>query len=139
MLVLEREEKTMKGSNSKGFRDLIAWQKGMELTEMVYKITSSFPKEELYGITSQMRRSAVSIPSNIAEGQLRNSKKEFIQFLSIALGSCAELSTQLELSKRLRYLTESDFERISEVIYEVMKVLHGLRRKHQVDVTNTNI
>jgi len=129
----------MKGSNSKGFRDLIAWQKGMELTEMVYKITSSFPKEELYGITSQMRRSAVSIPSNIAEGQLRNSKKEFIQFLSIALGSCAELSTQLELSKRLRYLTESDFERISEVIYEVMKVLHGLRRKHQVDVTNTNI
>jgi len=61
------------------------------------------------------------------------------QFLSIALGSCAELSTQLELSKRLRYLTESDFERISEVIYEVMKVLHGLRRKHQVDVTNTNI
>ena len=129
----------MKGSNSKGFRDLIAWQKGMELTEMVYKITSSFPKEELYGITSQMRRSAVSIPSNIAEGQLRNSRKEFIQFLSIALGSCAELSTQLELSKRLRYLTESDFERISEVIYEVMKVLHGLRRKHQVDVTNTNI
>lgn len=129
----------MKGSNSKGFRDLIAWQKGMELTEMVYKITSSFPKEELYGITSQMRRSAVSIPSNIAEGQLRNSKKEFIQFFSIALGSCAELSTQLELSKRLRYLTESDFERISEVIYEVMKVLHGLRRKHQVDVTNTNI
>ena len=129
----------MKDVNSKGFRDLIAWQKGMELSEMVYKITSSFPKEELYGITSQMRRAAVSIPSNIAEGQLRNSKKEFIQFLSIALGSCAELSTQLELSKRLRYLTESDFERITEVIYEVMKVLHGLRRKHQVDVTNTNI
>lgn len=131
--------KTMKDVNSKGFRDLIAWQKGMELSEMVYKITSSFPKEELYGITSQMRRAAVSIPSNIAEGQLRNSKKEFIQFLSIALGSCAELSTQLELSKRLRYLTESDFERISELIYEVMKILHGLRKKHQLDVSNTNI
>ena len=129
----------MKDVNSKGFRDLIAWQKGMELSEMVYKITSSFPKEELYGITSQMRRAAVSIPSNIAEGQLRNSKKEFIQFLSIALGSCAELSTQLELSKRLRYLTESDFELISDVIHEVMKILHGLRKKHQLDVSNTTI
>jgi four helix bundle protein len=129
----------MKDVNSKGFRDLIAWQKGMELSEMVYKITISFPKEELYGITSQMRRAAVSIPSNIAEGQLRNSKKEFIQFLSIALGSCAELSTQLELSKRLRYLTESDFELISELIYEVMKILHGLRKKHQLDLSNTTI
>ena len=121
------------------YKDLIVWQKSMQLVISTYKLVEQFQKSELYGLTSQMRRSAVSIPSNIAEGQLRNSKKEFIQFLSIALGSCAELSTQLELSKRLRYLTESDFERITEVIYEVMKVLHGLRRKHQVDVTNTNI
>ena len=89
----------MREEISKGYRDLIAWQKGMELAEMVYKITNGFPKEEIYGLTSQMRRSAVSIPSNIAEGQLRTSQKEFAQFVSIALGSCAELSTQLELQE----------------------------------------
>ena len=75
---------------SKGYRDLIAWKKGMELVELIYRITSEFPKEEVFGLTSQMRRSAVSIPSNIAEGQLRNSPKEFSQFISVALGSCAE-------------------------------------------------
>jgi len=101
----------------------------MELAEMVYKITNGFPKEEIYGLTSQMRRSAVSIPSNIAEGQLRTSQKEFAQFVSIALGSCAELSTQLELARRFRYVNRQDFESISQAIGEEMKILHGLRRK----------
>ena len=121
----------------RGFRDLIAWQKSMDLTEIVYKITSGFPTGEKYGIVSQMRRSAVSIPSNIAEGQLRKSKKEFSQFISISLGSCAELSTQLELSRRFGYLAENDFKEISKRIDEVMKILHGLRNKLTLS-TNTN-
>lgn len=120
----------------KGFRDLNAWQKSMDLTESVYKMTSRFPVEEKYGIVSQMRRSAVSIPSNIAEGQLRKSKKEFSQFISISLGSCAELSTQLELSRRFGYLAEDNFKEISNRIDEVMKILHGLRNHL---TSNTNI
>lgn len=113
---------------SKGYRVLIAWQKGMELVELTYKITNEFPQEEIYGLTSQMRRSAISVPSNIAEGQLRNSQKEFAQFISIALGSCAELSTQLELGRRLNYIDNESFIGISEAIAEEMKILHGLRR-----------
>lgn len=119
----------MKEEISKGYKDLIAWQKGMELSEMVYKITSKFPKEEIYGLTSQMRRSAVPIPSNIAEGQLRSSQREFAQFISIALGPCAELSTQLELAGRSGYVNRPDFDSILQAIGEEMKILHGLRRK----------
>jgi four helix bundle protein len=113
----------------RGYKNLIAWQKGMHLAEKIYSITSEFPKEELYGLTSQMRRSSVSIPSNIAEGQLRDSKKEFKQFVSIALGSCAELSTQLELASRLVYISNSTFTSLSQLIDEEMKILHGIRRK----------
>ena len=96
---------------------------------LVYEATKEFPRSEIWGLTSQMRRSAVSIPSNIAEGQLRKSKNEFAQFISIALGSCAELSTQLDLSKRLGYLDEMNFLRIAEDINELMRILHGLRKK----------
>lgn len=91
---------------SKGYRDLIAWQRGMEICEVIYKITEAFPKEEVHGLTSQMRRAAISIPSNLAEGQLRNSKNEFRQFVSIALGSCGELDTQLELANRFGYVIQ---------------------------------
>ena len=119
----------MERGKSKGFKDLLAWQKGMRLVEEIYKITHKFPREELYGLTSQMRRSAVSIPSNLAEGQVRKSKNEFAQFISIALGSCAELSTQLDLSNRLEYLDEENFLKIAENINELMKILHGLRKK----------
>jgi len=114
---------------SKGYKDLIAWQKGLELAEMVYKVTEKFPKEEIYGLISQMRRSAVSIPSNVAEGQLRNSMKEFKQFISIALGSSGELDTQLELARRLGYISEQFHQEIVRAINEEMKILHGLRRK----------
>lgn len=88
------------------FKDLIVWQKSMELVEKVYKITESFPTKEQFGLISQMRRAAVSIPSNIAEGYGRNSTGSYIQFLSIARGSLLELETQLELSKRLNFINK---------------------------------
>jgi len=87
----------------KSFRDLDVWRLGLDLAEAVYQCTSSFPKSELFGLTAQMRRAAVSVPSNIAEGRSRSSTKEFLQFLSIALGSLAELETQFELAVRLGY------------------------------------
>jgi four helix bundle protein len=87
----------------KSFRDLDVWRLGLDLAEAVYQCTSSFPKHELFGLTAQMRRAAVSIPSNIAEGRARSSTKELLQFLAIARGSLAELETQFELALRLGY------------------------------------
>jgi len=87
----------------KSFRDLDVWRLGLELAETVYRCTARFPKAELFCLTSQMRRAAVSIPSNIAEGRARNSSREFLYFLSISRGSLAELETQLELAIRLDY------------------------------------
>ena len=86
------------------YRDLVVWQKSVELSVEIYKITSKFPKDELYGLVSQMRRSAVSIPSNIAEGKNRGTRKDFAQFLRISYGSGAELETQLEIAHQLQYL-----------------------------------
>ena len=94
----------------KTHKDLDVWKESLELARLVYLMTSKFPKEELYGITQQIRRSAVSIPSNIAEGAARNSQKEFIQFLHIALGSLAELETQLLLSEKLGFIKENEIE-----------------------------
>ena len=91
----------------KGHKDLDAWKKSIDLVEYFYKKTKEFPKEEVYSLTSQIRRSVISIPSNIAEGAARNSKKEFIQFLYIALGSAAELETQIIIAERLGYLVDS--------------------------------
>jgi four helix bundle protein len=91
-----------------GHRDLLVWQLAMELVEDVYSLTRSFPKEELFGLSSQMRRAAVSVPSNIAEGYGRNSKNELRQFLGQARGSICELQTQLELCRRLKYASEKD-------------------------------
>src|ERR1039457_3202240 len=85
------------------FRDLEVWQLGLDLVQSVYQCTAAFPKSETFGLAAQMRGAAVSIPSNIAEGQARNSTKEFLRFLSYALGSLAELETQLELATRLEY------------------------------------
>ena len=89
------------------YRDLIVWQKSMELVERVYRMTRVFPKEELYGLSSQIRRAAVSIPSNIAEGQARKSTAEFLNFLSIAQGSRAEVETQTLIAQRLGYVTQN--------------------------------
>jgi four helix bundle protein len=108
------------------FRDLIVWQKGLEIAKDIYKITSSFPKDEIFGLTSQMRRSAVSISSNIAEGRGRSSKKDFANFLYIAQGSLYELETQLTLAKELYIIDTRD---IFIKIEEEQKMLSSMIKK----------
>lgn len=110
------------------YRELEVWQKSMNLVEFCYKITGEFPKEELYSLTNQIRRAAVSIPSNIAEGQSRWSTKEFLRFLSIAKGSLSELETQLILAQRLNYLSETALNEIIELTNEIGKMISGLRK-----------
>lgn len=112
----------MNNEGMKTHKDLHVWQKAMDLVVDVYEITNRLPQSELYGLTSQIRRSAVSIPSNIAEGAGRNYDKEFIQFLYIALGSIAELETQLLLVQRLKFVETIQFEKL----YDVKKMLLGL-------------
>jgi four helix bundle protein len=107
-------------------KDLEVWKKSIELVKETYKATSTFPKEEIYALTSQMRRSVVSIPSNIAEGATRQSNKEFIQFLFIALGSTSELETQFIISKELHYIGESAYCDLTAKIEEISKMLNGL-------------
>ena len=104
-------------TGARSHRDLLAWQEAMGLVETVYQQTKSFPKDEVFGLAVQMRRSAVSVPSNIAEGAARNSSREYYQYLGIATGSVAELETQLELSTRLGYLPQS-----SEALQHVRRV-----------------
>lgn len=110
----------------RNYRELIVWQKAMDLVELVYPATRQFPKEELYGLTSQVRRSAVSIPSNIAEGQARKSTAEFLNFLSIANGSRAEMETQILLAQRLKYVTNDTAQQILNLSEEVNRLLNGL-------------
>jgi len=113
------------------FRDLILWQRAMELALLVYQITRTFPPQELYGLTGQLRRAAVSIPSNIAEGAARRTTRDFINFLHIARGSLAELNTQLILAVRLGFTdSQSDWEpSIDEVGRLLNAVIKGLQRK----------
>jgi len=106
------------------YRDLIVWKKGIELVTEIYALTTKFPKEEIYGLISQMRRASVSIPSNIAEGYARKHSKEYVQFVRIAFGSGAELETQLEITKKLRFATLEDIERVEKLLTEVMKMLN---------------
>jgi four helix bundle protein len=114
----------MNSGKARTHKDLIVWQKAMNFVEEVYKLTDAIPKSELYGLTSQIRRSAVSIPSNIAEGAARNHDKEFLQFLYVALGSVAELETQLLLAERLKFVSAVPIDNLSEV----KKLLLGLIR-----------
>ena len=114
---------------TKHFKDLIAWQKSMDLVEEIYRITNCLPKTEMYGLSDQMRRAAVSIPSNIAEGQQRHTKNEFVRFLAIARGSSAELETQLLICNRLAYLDSSQTEHALSLCSEVGKMLNGLIQK----------
>lgn len=106
----------------RNFKDLLIWQKGMEIVKEVYRLTQKFPKEELYGLTSQMKRSSVSIPSNIAEGFIRFHKKEKIQFLSIVLGSGAELETQSIIAEDQKFITMCEKENLVNKIYELDKM-----------------
>ncbi len=109
------------------YQKLIFWQKSMDLVEMVYKITADFPKSEQFGLTSQMRRCSVSIPSNIAEGSKRNSNKDFYHFLTISFGSGAELETQLQIAKRLNFICEEEYEKINLFLTEIMKMINKFR------------
>lgn len=110
----------------KSYRDLETWQKAIELVEEVYKETRLFPKEEIYGLVSQMRRAAVSVPSNIAEGQGRNSTNEFLRFLSIVYGSLCELGTQIIIVRNLTYLNSQSYERLEDMVARVGRMIHGL-------------
>jgi four helix bundle protein len=112
----------------KSFRDLEVWQQSMTLAKEVYRVTRTFPREEIFGLTSQMRRAAVSIPSNIAEGASRQSTKEFVQFLHVAIGSVNELDTQLEIAQSVVALNKNDQEKIQTSLVKVRMLLHGLTR-----------
>ena len=112
----------------KSYQDLIGWQKSIELVSRIYKLTKTFPKEEIYGITTQMQRAAVSVPANIAEGQARNGAKEFCQFLGIAKGSLAELETYIILAVRLDYIETHTGEGLLADCQEIGKILNGLLR-----------
>jgi four helix bundle protein len=113
----------------KNFQDLRIWQKGIEVVKDTYILTKKFPKEELYALTSQMRRSAVSIPSNIAEGFRRYHNKEYKQFLYIALGSCAELETQIIIAKELNYIDDNYKTEVIEKIKYICKMMIKLIQK----------
>jgi len=110
----------------RSYKDLIAWQKAMELVTNTYAATASFPRDELFGLTSQLRRAAVSIPSNIAEGQARLTSSEFHHFLGQARGSLMEVETQLQIARNLGYLSEDKTAGLLDSCAEVGRVLNGL-------------
>ena len=113
----------------KNYRDLIVWQKAMRLVTEIYHFTKEFPKNELYGLTSQLRRSSISLPSNMAEGYGRNSTQDYVRFLRIANGSLFELQTQLEIARNLEFLSEEDFSELFELSREIERMLSSLIRK----------
>lgn len=119
------------------YRDLRVWQAGMNLVECVYRITQEFPKSEIYGLTGQMRRAAVSVPSNIAEGHVREHLKEYLQFVAMAQGSLAELQTQAEIALRLGYVSQSEYDQVSNSAISLAKQLYSLRNAltRKIDVT----
>jgi four helix bundle protein len=110
------------------YKDLLVYQKSIQLVTTVYQLTENYPQKEVFGITNQIRRASISIPSNIAEGSARNYSKEYIQFLHIALGSAAELDTQLEISTNLKYLKKEEYLKLTEQLNEISKLLFGLIR-----------
>jgi len=113
----------------KTFRDLRIWQEGIKLVKGIYQLTKKFPKDEKYGLTTQMRRASVSVPSNVAEGFRRNYKKEFKQFLNIALSSLAELETQIVISKELNYINVSQEEPFLKDIDYISRMITTLKGK----------
>lgn len=111
------------------YKDLNVWQKAVSFCIEIYKITQKFPKEEVYGLTSQIRRACVSIPSNIAEGRSRNHTNEFIQFLKIAYSSGSEVETQLVIAKEVEYISNAQYLILTTNLTEIMKMLNGLINK----------
>ena len=118
----------------RGHRDLVAWQKAMELVKEIYRATRTFPREEVYGLTSQLRRAAISVPSNLAEGHGRSSRKEFHLFIGHARGSLLEIETQLEIARDLGYLAASDAARLLARASEVARMVNGLRAWSESEV-----
>jgi len=114
--------------NVKSYRDLVVWQKSMILVTEIYLCTRFFPKEEIYGLTSQLKRAVVSIPSNIAEGHGRNSTKEYIHFLSIAYGSLMEVETQLQIAVNLKFMEQSEANKMFQATAEIGRMINGLSR-----------
>lgn len=108
------------------YKDLIVWQKGIELVKLVYKLTETFPKTEIFGLTSQIRRAAVSIPANLAEGYARKHRAEYVQFVRIAYASGAELETHLVIAKELKFANSREITTVEETLTEVMKMLNKL-------------
>ena len=113
----------------KSYKELLVWEKSMTLVKTVYLVTEQFPKDEIYGLVSQMQRAAVAIPSNIAEGYLRGHKKEYAQFLLISLSSAAELETQILICKSLSKFNKIDFSESESLITEVMKMLYVMTER----------
>ena len=122
------EEREVGPVRSFGYKGLTVWQQARKLVKAVYEITQAFPPSELYGLTSQMRRAAVSVAANIAEGNARYSSQEYAQFISIARGSAAELETLFQLSADLGYVLESDMEESMQSIDEISRMLNKLRQ-----------
>ena len=114
---------------AQGYRDLVVWQKGIAIAKEIYLLTKQLPADEKFGLVSQMRRAAVSVPSNIAEGQARHTTGEFIQFISHAEGSVAELDTQLTLCQDLGLLTQKESTAAANLLEELRRMLNGLHRK----------
>ncbi|MDV2447906.1 four helix bundle protein [Elizabethkingia sp. HX XZB] len=110
----------------KNFKELLVWQKAINFVTIIYKITDSFPESESFGLINQLRRAAVSIPSNIAEGCTRRSKIDFVQYLKIARGSAAEVETQIIISYNLKFINQNIYTELSNQIIEISKMLNGL-------------
>ena len=121
----DRNQKKME-NKLKSYKDLVVWQKSMDLVVEVYALVKKLPKEETYALSDQMRRSVVSIPSNIAEGYTRNSTVEYLRFLSIANGSRTELETQLIICTRIQYLTEKDTEKALAMSNEIGRIIYSI-------------
>lgn len=108
------------------FKELLVWQKSINFVTEIYEVTNNCPKDEMYGLTSQIRRASISIPSNIAEGNSRRSVADYLQFLKIARGSCAEVETQLIIAQNLKFLSEEHYLKLNQDIIEISKMLNGL-------------
>ena len=121
---------------SRSYKDLLVWRKSMDLVKAVYIATENFPKAELFGLCSQVRRAVISIPSNIAEGQGRDSAKEFVHHLSFAYGSLMEAETQLQISAELGYIGQAEVDRLLSDTAEIGRLLNGLSRSIRNAATN---
>ena len=113
-------------THTDSFRNLIVWQRSMTLVEEIYKVTGSFPRSEQFGLTAQLRRASVSIPSNIGEGKRRKRQQVFLNHLDIALGSQGEVEVQLEIAKRVGFLQPKQYDRVQAIVEEVGRMLNGL-------------